>query len=170
MKTSQTVAPVPDGNLATCSDCADWTRAEPKLRRAGTAPGPHTRPVKPRRLPADARIVLIHPAAPPKPALGQACNGCGICCAHEPCPLGMLLSRRTRGPCAALQWDEAAQRYLCGALSDPPSWLPWARRLPGAAVQAMVRRWIGAARGCDAALQAVPAVAADRATGSAGSE
>ena len=69
----------------------------------------------------------------------------------------MLLSRRTQGACAALQWDAPAQRYVCGALSDPPRWLPAFRPLPRAAVQAIVRRWIGAAQGCDAALAAEPA-------------
>ena len=96
------------------------------------------------------RVIHLHPAAPAKPPVGRACNGCGVCCAAQPCPLGMWLSGRTRGACAVLRWNEAQGRYLCGALHAPKQhlrWLPapWARRL--------VRRWIAAQRGCDSELQ-----------------
>ncbi len=96
------------------------------------------------------QTVLLHRQAPPKPAWGEPCNGCGLCCVAEPCPLGMLISRRRRGSCRALQWD--GSRYRCGALADPGRWLPglprgWARRLAG--------RWIAAGRGCDATLERV---------------
>jgi len=36
------------------------------------------------------RTIAIHAAAPAKPALGEPCNGCGVCCAAEPCPVGMF--------------------------------------------------------------------------------
>ena len=39
-------------------------------------------------------VIYLHPAAPAKPAVGAACNGCGVCCAWQPCPLGMLVSGR----------------------------------------------------------------------------
>jgi hypothetical protein len=96
------------------------------------------------------RIILLHPLAPPKPAEGARCNGCGVCCAAEPCPLGILLSRRRRGACVALDWDSGQQRYVCGALAQPGHWLPW---LPATWSQALVRRWIAAAQGCDAGLE-----------------
>ncbi len=63
----------------------------------------------------------------------------------------MLLSRRLHGRCAALQWDQAARRYTCGALDSPAMWLPW---LPQALARRLVRRWIAAARGCDSDLEA----------------
>lgn len=72
--------------------------------------------------------------------MGAPCNGCGLCCLAEPCPLGMLLSRRRRGACVALRWSEAEQRYRCGAVAHP-----WLGRL--------ARRWIAAGAGCDADLQ-----------------
>ncbi|MFM7531200.1 MAG: hypothetical protein ACKO5J_01660 [Rubrivivax sp.] len=92
------------------------------------------------------RVIHLHAAAPPKPGLGTACNGCGVCCAAEPCPLGVLLSRRRTGACAALQWDEPGARYRCGALAQPGAFLGW---LPAGWARALVRRWIAAGAGCD---------------------
>jgi hypothetical protein len=100
------------------------------------------------------RVIHLHPAAPPKPAEGAPCNGCGVCCAAEPCPVGMVVSRRRRGPCRALSWDEGEGRYRCGMASDPSRVLRW---LPGALsplVRRLSLRWIAAARGCDSDLEA----------------
>lgn len=99
------------------------------------------------------QVVQVQRAAPPKPALGQPCNGCGVCCLAEPCPVGVLVSRRRHGACAALRWDPAQTRYHCGMVSDPadvlgPRWrfaAPWLRRL--------ARRWIAAGAGCDSSLE-----------------
>ena len=91
------------------------------------------------------RVIYLQPQAPPKPAAGAACNGCGACCAAEPCPLGMLVSRRRHGECAALRWDDAARRYHCGLLAAGPRW----RR-------ALVARWIAAGAGCDFDAEAQP--------------
>ncbi len=63
----------------------------------------------------------------------------------------MLLSGRRSGACQALTWDEQQSRYLCGALAEPQRWLPWLPRTWG---QRLARRWIAAAQGCDAELQA----------------
>ena len=76
------------------------------------------------------QIIHIHPQAPPKPAEGQPCNGCGICCLAEPCPVGMLLSRRRHGACQVLQWSDAQQRYRCGMLVAPLQSLGWRGRNP----------------------------------------
>jgi hypothetical protein len=46
----------------------------------------------------------------------------------------------------AQAWDGDAALYRCGALATPSHWLPW---LPARLAQALVRRWIAAARGCD---------------------
>ena len=85
------------------------------------------------------RIIHVHADAPLKPPAGAACNGCGVCCLAEPCPLGMLLSLKRRGACRMLRWDDSAKRYLCGALGAGP----W---------QALARRWISAGSGCDCSL------------------
>ncbi|WP_096701225.1 hypothetical protein [Magnetospirillum sp. 15-1] len=88
--------------------------------------------------------VELRSDAPPKPAYGAACNGCGLCCAVATCPLGIILFRRLEGPCPASQWRDG--RYVCGALAEPGRFAPllprrWASRL--------VARWIAAGKGCD---------------------
>jgi len=104
--------------------------------------------------PPNATVVWLHPEAPPQPAEGAPCNGCGLCCLAEPCPLGMLVSRRRTGACAALRWSEAERRYRCGMVADPGGVTglrhPWALR----ALSALARRWIASGTGCDARLQA----------------
>jgi hypothetical protein len=100
-------------------------------------------------MPQLPRVILLHADAPPKPPEGQACNGCGLCCAAAPCPLGMVASRRRHGACAALEWAEARGHYRCGVLAQPKRWLPW---LPERLARALVRRWIAAGRGCDSDL------------------
>jgi hypothetical protein len=100
------------------------------------------------------QVIHIHADAPPKPALGAPCNGCGVCCLAEPCPLGQVISRKRTGACDALRWDAAEALYRCGALSDAEgvlgrrwTWLaPLLRRL--------ARRWIAAGVGCDSTLEA----------------
>lgn len=118
-------------------------------------PAPLPRPAS-TRSPERWQVVQVHPAAPGKPLLGAPCNGCGICCLAEPCPVGMLVSRRRRGACAALRWDAAQVRYRCGMVSAPaevlgPRWrwlAPWLGR--------RALRWIAAGQGCDASLEALP--------------
>ena len=107
---------------------------------------------------AAPRVIAIHAAAPAKPALGAPCNGCGQCCLAEPCPLGVLASRRRSGECAALEWQH--DRYRCGLLRAPlahllgrprktPVWLDTPLR-------ALARRWIAAGSGCDADIEPAP--------------
>jgi len=98
------------------------------------------------------QVIRLHPAAPAKPAETAPCNGCGVCCAAEPCPVGVLLSGRRSGACTALTWSEQAGLYRCGLVADPRAVLP---RLPAAlapAVSRLARRWISAASGCDSSL------------------
>ena len=104
------------------------------------------------------RVIYIQPQAPTKPAFGAACNGCGVCCLAQPCPLGMLLSRRRHGPCLALQWSAQDQRYWCGALAGAlvqPAAGPWSSlaRIWQAARARLLRRWIAAGVGCDCRLE-----------------
>ena len=93
-----------------------------------------------------SHTIHIEPLAPVKPDFGKACNGCGVCCLAEPCPLGVLLSRSRSGPCKALVWEQQAQQYRCGALGPKANGLR-AR---------MVGRWIAAGSGCDCDLEPAP--------------
>jgi hypothetical protein len=90
------------------------------------------------------RVIHIHADAPPKPAFGAPCNGCGVCCAAEPCPIGVLVSLRRRGRCKALSWSDEETRYVCGVMA--------AARRP--LLKRLVARWIAAGQGCDCALEA----------------
>ena len=91
-----------------------------------------------------SQVIHIHLDAPRKPTEGTACNGCGVCCLAEPCPLGMVLSRKRRGACVALRWSEGAKQYRCGALAATFLGLPVGR---------LVKRWISAGTGCDSDLE-----------------
>jgi len=110
----------------------------------------------------DHRTIFIEPLAPAKPRLGQACNGCGVCCLAQPCPLGMVLSRRRHGACLALRWNPDLAVYRCGAIAQPVdvlrAALPGAlRRLAPALAPALVvvaRRAIAMGAGCDSSLEA----------------
>ncbi len=87
------------------------------------------------------QIIRIHADAPLKPRPGEACNGCGVCCLAEPCPVGVLVSLRLRGACRALRWDDAQRRYRCGLMGRAAkSRSPWSR---------FARRLIAAGQGCD---------------------
>ncbi|RQO63176.1 hypothetical protein DBR47_00990 [Paucibacter sp. KBW04] len=102
--------------------------------------------------PSDSQqIIHIHPRAPAKPAVGAICNGCGICCLSEPCPIGMLISRKRQGQCQALRWSDASGRYVCGLLAEPESAASWRRSLQ-AWLRPLLRRWIAAGQGCDCEL------------------
>ena len=105
------------------------------------------------------QVIHIHPDAPVKPPEGAPCNGCGVCCLLAPCPVGMVVSRSRRGPCAALVWSDAARRYHCGLMlsagagqTDLAS-VPWWQRPVRALALLWVRRVISAGSGCDASLE-----------------
>jgi hypothetical protein len=102
------------------------------------------------------QVIHIQPEAPTKPALGAACNGCGVCCLAEPCPLGMLVSRRRHGACRALRWSGGDARYVCGMVSAPHEVLGWHGRWGQALTPWLARwarRWISAGQGCDADIE-----------------
>ena len=102
------------------------------------------------------QVVHWHPEAPPKPPEGAPCNGCGLCCLAEPCPLGVLVSRRRQGACVALRWSDADQRYWCGMVADPASVTGWRHPWVVRGLSRLARRWIASGVGCDAQLQVQP--------------
>lgn len=98
-----------------------------------------------------SQIVHVHRDAPPKPAFGAACNGCGVCCAAATCPLGLILFRRRRGPCPALEWhaETADVRYRCGLLVSPRRYLHWLPASAETLARRLCARWIAAGTSCD---------------------
>lgn len=106
--------------------------------------------------------IHIHPQAPAKPALGSACNGCGVCCMVAPCPVGMVLSRRRQGACHALRWNAGDARYRCGAIDDShgvlvqtlPRWAGGLAPTLAPLLRRWARRWIAVGIGCDSSVQA----------------
>ena len=94
-------------------------------------------------------IIQLHRAAPAKPLIGQPCNGCGVCCALETCPAARLRFLQKAGPCPALEWSDAAGRYLCGLLLDPGKYLPILPKKAEPLASAALSRWIAAGKGCD---------------------
>jgi hypothetical protein len=104
--------------------------------------------------PTEKLIILhLHEAAPVKPAWDAPCNGCGVCCAYAPCPIGVLISRRHTGACAALEWVDAESRYRCGVLLDPGKYTGlkanWMQNL----TRNLTSRMISAGSGCDCSLE-----------------
>ena len=99
-----------------------------------------------------SQVIRLHLHAPAKPDESAPCNGCGVCCAAEPCPIGVLVSGRRHGACKALLWIDGEQRYRCGLAAQPRRVLP---RLPEALAplaQRLALRWISAASGCDSSI------------------
>jgi hypothetical protein len=95
------------------------------------------------------QTLILHADAPPKPAAGEPCNGCGICCAAERCPVAWLFLPLGGGACGALEWDGAAGRYRCGMVVHPANYLGWLPR----PWEMRAGRWfasrIAAGSGCD---------------------
>jgi len=100
------------------------------------------------------QVIHLHVQAPDKPATGEACNGCGVCCASEPCPLGMIASRKRTGRCNALHWSDEASRYYCGLIVQPQAHLPRGLGWLGPFLSRLARRYIAAGIGCDSTLVA----------------
>ena len=101
----------------------------------------------------ESSFIAIHAAAPPKPAPGAPCNGCGVCCAAKPCPLSKLLLGHHGGACPALQWRTADARYVCGMATEPARYLDWLPKSLDAFAARRCARWIAAGRGCDSTIE-----------------
>ena len=111
------------------------------------------------------RIIHIYAQAPEKPAAGKACNGCGVCCLMEPCPLGVVLTGQRDGACRLLFWEPVSKRYRCGAMREPgqvllqglPATMRWMAPLLRWLLMRWAGRWIAAGQGCDCDVEARPA-------------
>ena len=101
-------------------------------------------------------IIHIHRSAPAKPAVGQACNGCGVCCALETCPVSRLRFLKVRGPCPALEWVAEESRYRCGLISRPKHYFGWLPSAASGLMAHLLARWIAAGQGCDCSADVQP--------------
>ncbi len=104
--------------------------------------------------PTDKVIILhLHEAAPAKPAWAEPCSGCGVCCAYAPCPVGMLISKRRTGACAALEWVDTESRYRCGVLINPAKYTGLQAGWMQTVTRRFAARMISAGSGCDCSLE-----------------
>jgi hypothetical protein len=99
---------------------------------------------------AGLQTIHLHRDAPPKPALGEPCNGCGVCCNLVTCPVALIVFRCRRGPCPALRWGNEETRYHCGLVTAPYTYLRWLPRSWIAPARRLMLRWIASGQGCDA--------------------
>lgn len=96
------------------------------------------------------QTIALDAQAPKKPNFGEPCNGCGVCCAAEPCPPAQqLLKAPQQGPCPALEWKEAQQQYRCGLLSQPNHYLHKLPRILNPTARRIIRVLIHANQSCD---------------------
>lgn len=98
-----------------------------------------------------------------KPKFGSPCNGCGYCCAADPCALAQEFLACVDGPCVALEYHHDIAR--CGLVRDPLGYI-WKAAHPDAEapttsetmlagkscgdLSAQIAKALGIGRGCDA--------------------
>lgn len=90
-----------------------------------------------------------------KPAIGEPCNGCGLCCQVQVCATGSyalgLVSdwgERAPGPCPALAQKD--DRWVCGVVERPKDWLGYNPR-GVTVIREAFKLAIGTGAGCDEA-------------------
>lgn len=91
-----------------------------------------------------------------KPPHGEPCNGCGVCCRAELCPLAMaVFGGEEFRECPAVEVD--GPRVVCGLVAHPMTY-SMARTLDkgAAAMSSAALTMIGSGAGCDARLYGEP--------------
>ena len=86
---------------------------------------------------------------PEKPAYGSPCNGCGMCCIAEQCPISQMLFGE-HDLCPAL--TRMGNVYACGLLCDTARYAVPVSDKVDSALRAAIAYLLGAGRGCDARL------------------
>ena len=100
----------------------------------------------------------LNSMTPAKPPFGAQCNGCGICCAIQPCKLAVDLLGATVGPCSAMEFD--AGRFWCGLVRSPGRYLN-TPEFGNELLSETIARSLGVSKGCDADDGLDPALAAE---------
>jgi len=73
-----------------------------------------------------------------KPAYGETCNGCGLCCRTEICRVGLAMNPAAHAPCEFLTQHDG--RYWCGLVE----------RMEGTELAGVMKFVMGIGIGCDA--------------------
>lgn len=89
-----------------------------------------------------------------KPKIGEACNGCGICCQIQICNTGAFLLRKVKylgekhlpGPCPALVAKEDGS-FVCGFITNAGRFIRSKYRPE--VISRTVATLVGAGSGCD---------------------
>jgi hypothetical protein len=91
-----------------------------------------------------------------KPAHGEPCTRCGLCCIATLCPLARTVFGERDGPCPALSFVEGGS--TCGLVAEPIKFARVVAMRSGVetASQAALHL-IGSALGCDARFNGEPA-------------
>ena len=103
-----------------------------------------------------SNVIWLQVDAPAKPPLGEACNGCGVCCAAETCPVSRVFLWQWRGSCRALEWHAELKQYRCGMLLHASHYLAYLPRFLETRFQQWIQRWIAADTACDSPTEAAP--------------
>jgi hypothetical protein len=86
---------------------------------------------------------------PAKPARLQPCNGCGVCCALQPCRIARdYIPDLGSGPCPALMYD--SDRFVCDMTRNPGVHMGLPNDWADSVIAPMFADALGVGRGCDA--------------------
>lgn len=99
------------------------------------------------------QTVELHQFTPAKPGYGASCNGCGACCAIEPCPVAHVFLFQLKGKCRALLWQDDANRYACGMVVCPDRYVSLIPKRLRECVGRFFASRIAAGTGCDFAAE-----------------
>lgn len=85
----------------------------------------------------------------PKPAFGSPCNGCGLCCVAELCPVAEIVfpDHGPLGPCPALQWVGPLAR--CGMMIEPGRYMIGQLSFADGFIGEVIQSLLGSGLGCD---------------------
>ncbi len=117
----------------------------PEASRAGAAPPSISARAACKDLKASSSA-----RAPEKPAFGSPCNGCGFCCAAEPCGVArqFVPGAIDGAPCPAMEFEYG--RFWCGMIRRPGHYLGLPHDWGNEFLSGEVAKALGAGRGCDA--------------------
>ena len=86
----------------------------------------------------------------PKPAFGDPCNGCGICCMITQCAVSVAMFGE-QDLCPALQ--DAGKSLACGLMINTANYVPDITSWGGKTLTETFTLMIGAGIGCDGTLE-----------------